>query len=734
MARAPEPTAPSRSNPHRLGVQLVDGGVDVSIVAGHASELEFCAIDVARDGSLTERRYALNGPKMGVWHAFIPGIRAGQRYGFRARGRWDPDAGLLYNPAKLLLDPYAKGIAGEVTLRPEIYTHVVDDNLEPVGHRLEPDPRDSAPFVAHSVVVDTSYNGTLDHLDTPWDRTVLYEAHVKGLTKLLPGVPEHLRGTYAGLAHPATIKHLKDLGVTAIELLPIHAKMPEPFLLKQDLTNYWGYNTLGFFAPEPSYATEDAQRQGPEAVLREVKGMVQLLHEAEIEVILDVVYNHTCEGGMTGPTLSWRGLDSTAYYMHTVTRPVSMVDVTACGNSLDFRRRRVIQMTLDSLRYWADDVGVDGFRFDLAVTLGRQGEEFNSHHPFFVAMSTDPILGSRKLINEPWDIGPSGWRTGQFPGPTADWNDKYRNAIRSFWLGDHAQMSNGWRGGDLRELGTRLTGSADMFSHGRLPGGRGMHASINFVTAHDGFTLRDLTTYNEKHNFANGEDNRDGSNDNRSWNHGVEGETDDAAINARRRQSIRNVLGTLILSAGTPMLTAGDEFGRTQHGNNNPYSQDNEISWVDWDLEPWQDDLLSTTSYLLQLRRDHRVLRPTDFYTGTPAEGDTVPDAAWYDRHGDEMPVWRWFDANNRVVQLLRSGNGGDADALIVINGGLEDLEVTLPQGRGTPFDLVWDSSWPTPSGEGAPECSALPTDIVKPGDTVTVCGQSIRVYVANPA
>ena len=723
VARAPEPTLRGSTHPSDLGVTVRPGGVDVAIIATHASLVEFCAVDRDPDGTIHERRFALNGPRLGVWTGFVPGIKPGQHYGFRVHGRWDPDAGMRYNPAKLLLDPYGRGVAGGYDLGPACFSHEVDDDLAPV-----PGPRvinnlDSAPHVPHSVVVDEAFDGHVTHLDTPWDSTVLYEAHVRGLTMTMPGVPQHLRGTYAGVAHPATIRHLQRLGVTAIELLPIQAKLSEPFLVEKGFENYWGYNTLGFFSPEPSYATAAAQAEGPSAVLREVKGMVSLLHEAGIEVILDVVYNHTCEAGIDGPTLSWRGLGESTYYLQTSTTPVDFIDVTGTGNSLDFRLRRVIQMSLDSLRYWVEKVGVDGFRFDLAVTLGRQGREFNSHHPFFVAMTTDPVLRSRKLINEPWDIGPNGWRTGQFPAPTADWNDRFRNAVRSFWLTDQHHQAQGHRPHDSRELVTRLSGSADLFSRGRIPGGRGTFASINFITAHDGFTLRDLVTYNDKHNEANDEGNRDGSNDNRSWNHGTEGP--DPELRAARLKSMRNLMATLVLSAGTPMLTAGDEIARTQHGNNNAYCQDNSLSWIDWQTEEWQDDFLATVAYLLRLRREHTVFRPTGFFTGTPRAEDSIPDVTWIDRDGREMPAWKWFEPTSRSFQMLRSGGGHDVDALVVINGLNEDTEFTLPIGRGRPFDLVWDSASARPE---------IFNDLQDPGSRILLEAQSIRLYLSNPA
>ncbi|MFD1507472.1 glycogen debranching protein GlgX [Georgenia yuyongxinii] len=731
--------APGRArSPRRLGAHLVGDGVDFAVHASRAEQVVLCLLDDAPDGTLTERRYLLRGPVAGVWHGHVPGLRAGQRYGFRVHGLWDPASGLTHNPAKLLLDPYARALSGRVDLHPAIYGHAVDDALAPVDARTTPSDLDSAPYVAHGVVVDDGFDGAVPPPRVPWSKTVLYEAHVRGLTMRLPGVPAELRGTYAGLAHPVTIAHLKRLGVTTVELLPIHANLAEPFLTAKGLTNYWGYNTLSFFAPEPTYATRAAQEAGPHAVLAEVKGMVALLHAAGLEVVLDVVYNHTCEGGADGPTLSLRGLDNTGYYLNDGAHPANLIDVTGTGNSLDFRRTRVVQLALDSLRYWAGEIGVDGFRFDLAVTLGRHGAEFTPYHPFLVAKATDPVLAETKLITEPWDLGPGGWRTGQFPAPMADWNDRFRGAVRSFWLADAGAQSKGSPGRDLRELATRMSGSADLFGLGEVPGGRGPLASVNFVTAHDGFTLADLVAYDHKHNEANLEDNRDGTDDNRSWNHGVEGEvlrdSPFAVVLPLRRRSMRNILGTLLFSAGTPMLTAGDEIGRTQHGNNNAYCQDNVISWVDWRMMPWRQDLLDTVSYLLTLRREHPVLRPARFASGRPAPGDDVPDLAWFDMRGEPMAAHQWHDPHHRVLQMLRSGRpAGDGDALVVLNGSLDQCEVALPPGRGRDYELVWDSAWERPQFSRASSESEPMSMLASPGEGVELEALSMRLYLTRP-
>ncbi|WP_428978495.1 glycogen debranching protein, partial [Cellulosimicrobium cellulans] len=499
------PIAPGSVDRHALvpplGVRLAGDGVDVAVLASHATAVELCLVDVV-DAALPahdparyrERRVPLVGPAYGVWHGHVPGVGAGQRYGFRVHGTWDPAAGLRHNPAKLLVDPYARGLAGDLVDDPAIRGQVGDDPYGP------PDPRDSLPFVPHAVVVAEPTGTLAPRPRVPWRDTVVYEAHVRGLTQRLDALPEHLRGTYAGVAHPVTIEHLQSLGVTTVELLPVHANVPEPHLLASDRTNYWGYSTLGFFAPHAAYATRAAQEAGPGAVLDEVRGMVHLLHEAGIEVLLDVVHNHTCEGGADGYHLSWRGLDNAGYYLHDGGSPARLADVTGTGNSLDFRRPAVVRAALDSLRYWAEVVGVDGFRFDLAVTLGRGPTGFDPDHPFLVALQTDPVLCGLKLVAEPWDVGPGGWRTGQFPPPLAEWNDRFRDAARQFWLADAREASHGRPGHGVRDLATRLAGSADLFGRSDPPLVRGPVASVSYVTAHDGFTLADLVAYDHKHN------------------------------------------------------------------------------------------------------------------------------------------------------------------------------------------------------------------------------------------
>jgi isoamylase len=739
---APRPGA----RPPRLGVHPVEGGVEVAVLASHATGVDLCLVEPVAGaraaGTTSERRVPLAGPSGGVFSAFVPGVLPGARYGFRVHGAWQPEQGLRHNPAKLLVDPWARGLEGEMTYGPRTYGHVVDDRCR--GDVYGPaDPRDSAGYVPWSVVVDVDAlpgpDPAANRPWTPWDRTVVYEAHVRGLTMQHPDVPAELRGTYAGLAHPAVVDHLLGLGVTAIELLPVHAAANEPHLVEKGLTNYWGYSTLGFFAPEPRYATAAARQEGAHAVLAELRTAVHALHAAGIEVLLDVVYNHTCEGGMPGQHVSWRGLDNTVYYAHDGAVPASLADVTGTGNTLDFRRPEVVRMALDSMRYWADVVGVDGYRFDLAVTLARGSDGFTQDHPLLVAASTDPSLHGLKLVAEPWDVGPGGWRTGQFIHPWAEWNDRFRNAVRSFWLADPARAAHGLPGHRVRDLATRLSGSVDLFGHSDPPLVRGPHASVNFVTAHDGFTLADLVAYDHKHNFANGENNRDGSDDNRSWNHGTEGPVDQqspaAAVLPLRRRSIRNLFATLTIAAGTPMITAGDEMGRTQHGNNNAYCQDAPTTWVSWDLTPWRRDLLATARTLLALRRDHPALRATHFYRGRPARPGGRLDLAWYDAAGVAFDHARWHDPANRTLQMLRAVDTADEPldvVLVVVNGRLEPVDVTLCGEPGDRWRVAWDSVWEHPDEQrAAAVAGALHTAA---GEDSLLEPLSMRVYVLDPA
>ncbi|MCD4557956.1 glycogen debranching protein GlgX [Schaalia sp. lx-100] len=723
---APQRAHAEHPEPRRIGVFVENNSLVVSVIARHATHMLFCVIN--EDG--TETQWALYGPDCGIWHGRIDGYGAGTRYGFRAQGPWDPDAGLYYNPHKLLLDPRARGLEGSVNLSPYIYPHRVDEDLYPVALPMEMSTLDSAGHVPLSVVVDTHFD-IAPKPRVPWGKTVIYEMHVKGFTKDMPSVPEQLRGTYAGLAHPSCVDYLKKLGITTIELLPIHAKCDEPFLAERGLTNYWGYSTLSFFAPEPTYATVEAQKRGAQGVIDEFRGMVSILHQAGIEVILDVVYNHTCEGGKTGPSLSWRGLDQGLYYRQTPHRPREQVDTTGCGNTVNVDHPQTMAMILDSLRHWSLNMGIDGFRFDLATVLGRFNWGYTPLHPLLMAIATDERLSLDKMIAEPWDVGPGGWQTGNFPDPFSEWNDQFRGVVRSFWLSDVANLSKGLPVSGPNDLATRLSGSQDVFSHGTgyL---RGPRASINFVTAHDGFTLADLTAFDHKHNQANLEENRDGSDDNRSWNHGLEGGlasdeesllsdvgdgtglTDD--LRPMRHRSQRNLLTTMLISAGTPMITAGDEFQRTQYGNNNAYCQDSPISWVNWNHRPAQKNQILTTRWLLNLRKNHPVLRPWTFATGTVTSGDSIEDLSWYNAHGQPILQDAWYQIENRTFQMLRSGFPfDDRDALVIINGTLNDRDITLPIGHDVDWRIVMDTSWESPIDGGIDaeaDWDGLPLDL----------------------
>ncbi|WP_353510620.1 glycogen debranching protein GlgX [Intrasporangium sp.] len=708
----PPPGSPDVPPEH--GVHLTTGGAVFSVYALNATSVEVCLFDRDTKGRESERRVPLQHRAHGTWFGSVPGVRAGQRYAFRAAGPWEPGRAQRYNPNKLLLDPYARALEGEVTLDASLFAHHV--GADHAGDLTVPDPRDSAAYLPRSVVVDDTFDWGSDRpLRRSLTESVIYEVHVKNATALHPDIPRHLRGTYAGLAHPAFVSHLQSLGVTAVELLPIHAFTHEPELVARGLTNHWGYNTLGFFAPHAGYAAAD----DPQGVVDEFKGMVKLLHAAGIEVILDVVYNHTAEQTQDRMTLSWRGLDARAYYR--LDARGQDIDVTGCGNTLDLSHPVVAGMVLDSLRYWVQECHVDGFRFDLAVALARDREEaYDPTHPFLVALRTDPVLSRVKLIAEPWDLGMHGWRTGQFPPPLSEWNDRFRDSVRTFWLRDLAASTAGEAGHGVRDLATRLAGSQDLF--GGLD--RGTIASVNFVTSHDGFTLADLTSYNDKHNEGNGQGGLDGSDDNRSWNHGVEGPTDNASINAARRRSMRNLMGTLLLSTGVPMINGGDEFGRSQLGNNNPYCQDNEISWYSWELEEWQQNLLDTVRHLVALRRDHPVLRQRQFFSGRQVHADGSTDLAWYGGDGKEMGR-RWDGLAVDALQALFNGAWqGHRSVLLQVNGSAWAAEVTLPSAPGSAaYDLLWDSAQERPAARGPS---------VPAGTDVTMSPSSMRLWSAH--
>ena len=681
-ARPARATWPGSATP--LGATWDGTGTRFALFSASADRVELCLLDANREErvALTER----TGP---VWHAHLPGVGPGQRYGYRVHGPYDPAAGHKHNPAKLLLDPYARAFEGDLVLDDSVVGHLH-------GRPGSPEPHDSAPFVPHSVVVDEAFDWGDDRPPaTPWDESVVYEMHVKGLTMQNPGVPAELRGTYAGLAHPAAVEHLLGLGVTALELLPVQQFVSEPALLRRGLTNYWGYNTVGFFAPHGGYA---AGGSGGEQVA-EFKAMVRALHAAGLEVLLDVVYNHSGEGDEHGPTLSFRGIDNRSYYRLPAEDRHRYRDVTGTGNTLDLRTPHVLQLVLDSLRYWVTEMHVDGFRFDLAPALVRGADdEVDLRSAFLQAVQQDPVLSRVKLIAEPWDVGHGGYQVGRFPVPWAEWNDRYRDTVRDAWRG---------AGGGVRSLAYRLSGSSDLFGQpGRAP-----WASVNLVTAHDGFSLHDLTAYDRKHNEANGEGNRDGSDGNRSWNCGVEGPTDDPAVEALRRRQARNLLTTLLLSTGVPMLTMGDEVRRTQHGNSNAYCQDGPLSWVDWDLGPDDEDLLAWVQRLVALRRTHPVLRRRAFFTGAVRDG--VKDVAWFGAGGEEHTDAQWFDAEQATLGMYLDGRGiptpgprgeqvvGDS-LLLLLHTAAEDDDVVLPGPPwATAYERLLDTADERPVGAG---------------------------------
>jgi glycogen debranching enzyme GlgX len=624
-------SAPVWPGAHRqLGATWSNEATNFAVYSPEATAMWVCLFDQAG----TETRHQLTEHTLGVWHGAIPGIPVGTSYGFRAQGPWQPERGRRFNPEKLLLDPYARAISGRVTGTSELLAHDPEDPTAPSRE-------DSAPFVPRSVVVSDDFDWGDDRLlHHRWRDTVVYELHVKGYTKLLAVIPEELRGTYAGLACEPVIAYLKELGVTAVELLPVHHFLDELALGERGLTNYWGYNPIGYFAPHAAYSASGERGQQ----VPEFKQMVRALHAAGIEVILDVVYNHTAEADPTGPTYSFRGLDDVGFYKRTAGAPDSYWDVTGCGNTVDSQNYGALRLILDSLRYWVTEMHVDGFRFDLASALARTGHQVDRRSAFLAAIGQDPVLREVKLIAEPWDTSMEGYLTGSFPPPWVEWNDRYRDAMRDFWRG---------AGGGVRDLASRLAGSADLYADD----GRSPYASVNFVTAHDGFTLRDLVSYDHKHNAANGELDRDGADHNRSWNHGVEGETDDPEIQALRRRQAANLMATLCLSSGAPMLTAGDERGRTQQGNNNAYCQDNEISWVDWQDDRAWTDVHEITRAALRLRREHPALRQRHHFVGTPTIPGGPKDLAWIHPEGREMTTPDWYDDRLHALGMFVSGD-----------------------------------------------------------------------------
>ena len=655
--------------PYPLGATWDGEGVNFALFSENATAVELCLFD-GPESDKESHRILVEERTDQVWHVYIPGLWPGQHYGYRVHGPYEPTAGHRFNPYKLLIDPYAKSIAGTIEWSGAMFGYQIGDPRAD----LSLDTRDNAGNIPKCVVVDQAFTWDGDRLlKTPWDKTVIYEVHVKGLTARHPDVPDHMRGTYSALTTPAVVDHLLALGVTAVELLPIHHFVRDKHLTDGGLANYWGYNTIGFFSPDIRYAVSPVRGRH----VREFKTMVKTLHNAGIEVILDVVYNHTAEGNQLGPTLCFRGIDNVSYYRLLEEDKRYYMDYTGCGNTLNVTHPRTLQLIMDSLRYWVIDMHVDGFRFDLASALARELHAVDRLSAFFDILHQDPILSQVKLIAEPWDVGEGGYQVGNFPVGWAEWNGKYRDTIRRYGKGD---------GGQVAELAYRLTGSSDLYSmSGRRP-----YASVNFITAHDGFTLRDLVSYDHKHNDANGEHNKDGTDDNASWNCGVEGPTQDAAVNQLRERQQRNFLTLLFLSQGVPMLCGGDELGRTQQGNNNAYCQDNDISWFDWKLDHTQRHLLEFTQHLIAFRKRHPVLRRRRFFQGRHIRGSEVKDISWFKPDGKEMTDDDWNAGYSKSLALRLAGDAMaetdekgraivDDTLLIIINAHHAPLAFTLP-------------------------------------------------------
>jgi glycogen operon protein len=711
--RADEEAARMRiwpGRPYPLGATYDGSGTNFALFSGVAERVELCLFD--EQGG--ETRVDLPEVDAYVWHGYVPALQPGQRYGYRVHGPYDPAQGHRCDPSKVLLDPYAKAIDGQVDGDPSLYSYAFGDE----GTR---NTDDSAGHTMTSVVVNPYFDWGHDRPPQhEYHDSVIYEAHVRGLTRLHPEIPEDLRGTYSAMADPAVIDHLTALGVTAVELMPVHQFVNDPSLADKGLSNYWGYNTIGFFAPHNGYAAFGSTGQQ----VQEFKTMVKALHAADIEVILDVVYNHTAEGNHLGPTLGFRGIDNASYYRLVDDDPAHYFDTTGTGNSLLMRSPHVLQMIMDSLRYWVQDMHVDGFRFDLAATLARQFHEVDRLSAFFDIVQQDPVISQVKLIAEPWDLGDGGYQVGGFPPLWSEWNGQYRDTVRDYWRGEPSTLA---------EFASRLSGSSDLYEHtGRRP-----IASVNFITAHDGFTLADLVSYNEKHNDANGEGNRDGESHNRSWNCGVEGPTDDPAVLELRDRQARNLLATLLLSQGVPMLAHGDEIGRTQHGNNNVYCQDNEIAWVDWDLDERRTALLEFTRSLVHLRREHPVFRRRRFFAGAPERGgeSDLRDIAWLSPDGQHMSDAQWQEELARALMVFLNGDAiaepdlrgeeiVDDSFLVLFNAQPGPTQFTLPDADyGESWTVVVDTD------------HQLEIDAQVPhGATITLAGRSTAVLVRPPA
>ena len=690
-------------NDYPLGATHDGAGTNFSIFSEIAERVELCLFD--EHGN--ETRFDLPEVTSFCWHGYLSNLGPGQRYGFRVHGPWKPEEGHRCNPAKLLLDPYARAIVGQVQWNEAVFPHFFNNPDGP------PNDKDSAPFMPKSVVINPYFDwGNDRHPRTPSHETIVYEAHVKGFSIKYPDVPEELRGTYAGLAHPKAVEHFTRLGITALELMPVHQFIHDKHLMERGLRNYWGYNSIGYLAPHNEYAASGQVGQQ----VQEFKQMVKGLHEAGIEVILDVVYNHTAEGNHLGPILSFKGIDNAAYYRLMPDDRQYYMDYTGTGNSLNMRHPHVLQLIMDSLRYWVLEMHVDGFRFDLAATLARELHDVDRLSAFFDIIQQDPVIRQVKLIAEPWDVGEGGYQVGKFPPLWMEWNGKYRDCVRDYWRGQDQTLG---------EFAYRLTGSPDLYeANGRRP-----YASVNFITAHDGFTLHDLVSYNEKHNEANGEDNRDGENNNRSWNCGVEGPTDDPQVNALRNRQKRNFLSTLFLSQGIPMLLGGDEIGRTQRGNNNAYCQDNEISWYDWSSA--DTALLEFTRGLIQLRKEHPVFRRRKWFQGRPIHGAKVTDIGWFTPDGMEMAEEQWGEGFAKALGVFLNGESIDSpDArgervvdqsfYVLFNAHYEPLPFVMPKGDwGKEWIVVLDTNKALLEEE---------EQRYKPGDEIPVEARSVKL------
>ena len=699
------PVWPGHAYP--LGATYGGTGTNFALFSEIADAVELCLID--DDGA--ETRVPLIEVDGYVWHGYLPLVQPGQRYGYRVHGPYDPDNGHRCDPSKLLLDPYGKSFDGNFDGDPSLFSYSFDD----------PDERNTDDSLGHTmttVVINPFFDWGYDRApNIPYHQTVIYEAHVKGMTMTHPGIPEGIRGTYGGLAHPVVIEHLKKLGITAIELMPVHQFMQDQTLLDKGLRNYWGYNSFGFLAPHAEYA----QPSSPGAAVNEFKAMVRDMHDAGIEVILDVVYNHTAEGNHQGPTIGFRGIDNANYYRLVDGDERHYMDYTGTGNSLNVRQPHTLQLIMDSLRYWVTEMHVDGFRFDLASTLARELHDVDKLSAFFDLVQQDPIVSQVKLIAEPWDVGEGGYQVGNFPSLWTEWNGQYRDTVRDYWRGEDSTLG---------EFASRLTGSSDLYQDSsRRPG-----ASINFVIAHDGFTLADLVSYNDKHNEANGENSQDGESTNRSWNCGEEGPTDDPAILALRGRQQRNILATLLVSQGTPMLAHGDELGRTQQGNNNVYCQDSPLAWMDWDLAETNADLVEFTSRAIALRTEHPVFRRRRFFAGRPIRsGEEARDIAWLTPAGDEMTPADWDSGFGKSLTVFLNGDGipykdprgervTDDSFLLCFNAHYEDLEFTLPDGNyGAEWTVELDTNTPT----GARDDESA---VVTAGTSTTVVSRSVLV------